>query len=134
MADITGGCLCGAVRYTISEPPKVVRACWCRLCQKVGAGSHTVNAVFAKKAVNVTGKLGEYQCTAESGNHMHRFFCPGCGIHVCTTIKERPEVMSVRAGTLDDPEIAKPEVTIWTKMAPSWAVFDERIPRKEEQG
>jgi len=39
----------------------------------------------------------------------------------------------VRAGTLDDPELARPAMTIWTASAPSWACFDERIPKVERQ-
>jgi hypothetical protein len=35
----------------------------------------------------------------------------------------------VRAGTLDDPEIARPAATIWTSAAPSWACFDEVLPQ-----
>jgi hypothetical protein len=39
----------------------------------------------------------------------------------------------VRAGTLDDPELARPSVTIWTSSAPSWACFDERLAKVERQ-
>jgi len=41
--------------------------------------------------------------------------------------------LNVRAGTLDDRELARPAATIWTTSAPSWACFDERIPRVERQ-
>ena len=48
---ITGGCLCGAVRFTIeADEPLGVRQCWCRVCQYLGAGSGTVNAIFPKGA------------------------------------------------------------------------------------
>jgi hypothetical protein len=36
----------------------------------------------------------------------------------------------VRARTLDDPEVAKPTVTIWTLQAPSWACFNGEMPKK----
>ena len=45
MDDISGGCLCRAVRYRISAAPVVTRECWCRVCQYLGAGSGTVNRV-----------------------------------------------------------------------------------------
>ena len=46
---ITGGCRCGAVRYTIEAEPLFARHCWCRDCQYIGAGSGTVNVFFASE-------------------------------------------------------------------------------------
>lgn len=54
---ITGGCLCGAVRYSIEAEPKFIRHCWCRDCQYIGAGAGTVNVFFATEAVKVEGAL-----------------------------------------------------------------------------
>jgi hypothetical protein len=48
--SITGGCLCGQLRYEIAaEAPIVARICWRRVCQYVGAGSGAANAVFPKR-------------------------------------------------------------------------------------
>jgi hypothetical protein len=131
--NITGGCLCKAVRYSISAPPVVTRACWCRVCQYIGAGSGTVNTCFPSAAVTVTGELRDYVMTADSGNVAHRRFCPACGTHLFSASEARPHLLFVRAGTLDDPEVARPAMSIWTAMAPSWACFDERLPKVERQ-
>ena len=64
--EITGGCLCRAVRYRISAPPLVTRVCWCRLCQYLGAGNATVNTCFPKDAVQFAGTLRDYLSTATS--------------------------------------------------------------------
>jgi hypothetical protein len=126
---ITGGCLCRAVRYEIAAEPISARACWCRLCQYIGAGSATVNAGFHKSALTISGALSDYRSVADSGALMHRRFCPTCGIHLFSEAEQRPLVVFVRAGTLDDPECARPIATIWTASAPSWACIDESIPR-----
>jgi hypothetical protein len=130
---ITGGCLCRAVRYSISAAPILTRTCWCRVCQYIGAGSATVNACFPSAALEVTGELRDYSLVADSGNRAHRRFCPTCGTHLFSASEARPHLVFVRAGTLDDPELARPAATIWTVSAPSWACFDERIPRIERQ-
>jgi hypothetical protein len=130
---ITGGCLCKAVRYSISSAPIVTRVCWCRLCQYIGAGSATVNSCFKSEALLVSGELRDYSSVADSGNGMHRRFCPICGTHMFSAADSRPHLIFVRSGTLDDREIVTPAVTIWSSQAPSWACFDERIPRLEGQ-
>ncbi len=130
---ITGGCLCKAVRYRIAAPPITTRACWCRVCQYIGAGSATVNAGFPADAVTIEGELRDFRSIADSGNAMHRRFCPSCGTHLFSTAESRPHLVFVRVGTLDDPEIARPAATIWTSRAPSWACIDEAIPKVEGQ-
>ena len=128
MTSIEGGCLCGAVRYHVTAQPITTRVCWCRLCQKIGAGSATVNVFFPTETMVVTGETVNYESIADSGNLIHRRFCPKCGTHVFTQADARPHVIGVRAGSLDDPEVAKPEMTIWTSLAPSWACIDESLP------
>ena len=106
---IKGGCLCGALRYEIAaEKPLGVRVCWCRVCQYLGAGSGTVNAVFEKSAITITGETRDYVSTADSGSTMHRRHCPRCGTPVFSEAEPRPHILIVRAGTLDDPDIARP--------------------------
>src|SRR5262249_36977748 len=68
-----------------------------------------------------------------SGNLMHRQFCPTCGTPVFTQSDARLHMIGVRAGTLDDPEIGKPQMTIWTSSAPSCAVFEPNIQQDERQ-
>jgi hypothetical protein len=130
---VTGGCLCKAVRYEIAAEPIAARTCWCRLCQYIGAGSATVNAAFHKSAITISGALRDYRSVADSGSVMHRRFCPQCGTHLFSEAEPRPHLIFVRAGTLDNPEIARPVATIWAAEAPSWACFDESIPRIEGQ-
>lgn len=131
--EITGGCLCRAVRYRISAAPIVTRTCWCRLCQYIGAGSATVNTCIPSSAIVIEGEVRDYQSVADSGNVMHRRFCPLCGTHLFSEAEVRPHLIFVRAGTLDDPEIARPAATIWTSQAPSWACIDATLPRVEGQ-
>ncbi len=131
--EITGGCLCRAVRYRVTAAPVVTRVCWCRLCQYLGAGGATVNVCFPTSAMQIEGQLKDFRGVADSGNVMHRRFCPQCGTQLLSEAEARPHLIFVRAGTLDDPEIARPGATIWTSSAPSWACFDPAIPRVERQ-
>lgn len=92
-----------------------------------------MNVFFPSEAVKVEGALSDYASRADSGNLMHRHFCPTCGTPVFTQSEARLHFMGVRAGTIDDPEIGKPAMTIWTSSAPSWAAFDPNNPQHEKQ-
>jgi hypothetical protein len=83
--------------------------------------------------VRIEGELTQYVSTADSGTVLRRGFCPVCGTPVTSQAESRPHQLFLRAGTLDDPEIGRPEMTIWTSAAPSWAPIDAALPRVEKQ-
>lgn len=125
MKTITGGCLCKRVRFEISAEPIAMRLCWCRDCQYFAAGNATVNVVFPSDALKVQGELRDYQSAADSGNRMHRRFCPNCGTPLFSAAESRPHLVIVRNGALDDTHLLKPSATIWTDSAPEWAWIDQ---------
>jgi len=129
MRAIHGGCICGAVRYTATSEPLIVRACWCRVCRYFAAGNASINLAFARDAVTLEGELHDYPSTAESGNRMHRRFCPRCGVHVTSEAEERPQIIVIRMGTLDEPERFAPQANIWVSAAPEWAHIDAGLPQ-----
>ena len=88
---------------------------------------------FPASAVTVTGELQDYASVADSGNRMHRRFCPNCGVHMFSEAEERPNIIVVRAGTLDDTEQVEIEGIIWTSEAPSWAYLDPNVLHFEKQ-
>lgn len=133
MEQTNGGCLCGAVRYTIDSKPIVTRECWCKLCQKLASGNATINMAFPKDDISITGELSDYASVADDGNKMHRLFCPSCGVHLFSEAEERPNMIVVRAGTLDDAELINIEGIIWTSTAPSWARLNPNVPHCEHQ-
>ena len=131
--SVTGRCFCGAVRFQFDELPVANRACWCRDCQYLAAGNATVNAIFRTKTFQVSGELGEYVSTADSGSVMRRRFCSKCGTPLFSEALSRPHLIVVRVGALDDPELGRPGSFIWTASAPSWGFIDADLPNCEGQ-
>ena len=122
-----GGCLCRSVRYSIAARPIAVRNCWCRVCQYLACGNSAVSAAFPTEGFSVQGEMNDFVSIADSGNRMHRRFCPRCGTQLFSEAEERPHLVFVRVGTLDDPSSAAPGAVIWTAEAPSWAFIDPRL-------
>ena len=81
----------------------------------------------------VSGTTNDYPSVADSGNPMHRRFCPTCGTPLFSEAEARPHLIFVRVGTFDDPNLAEPAMTIWTSSAPHWAQIDAALPQVEKQ-
>jgi hypothetical protein len=86
------------------------------------------------RELRIEGALTDYTSHADSGTLMHRTFCPTCGTPMFTQADTRKHYIGVRAGTLDEPDLGKPEITIWTSSAPSWSCFDPDLPREAKGG
>lgn len=130
---VTGRCFCGAVRFQFDHLPLAARACWCRDCQYLSSGNASVNAIFKTAGFTSTGETSEFVSPADSGNTMSRRFCPKCGTPLFSQTSARPHLMVVRAGALDDPELAGPASIIWSASAPSWAFGLADRPRCQGQ-
>jgi hypothetical protein len=103
------------------------RLCWCRDCQYFAAGSATVNACFRTETFTVVGEAADYVSVADSGNRMHRRFCPTCGTQLFSEAESRPHLIFVRVGSFDDPDLVQPSANIWTSSAPRWACIDTTL-------
>ncbi len=126
MSDsITGGCLCGKIRYTVSQPLQSIIACHCTHCQKASGAGASHNAVVPASAVSFTSGLPKlYEDIAQSGNILKRFFCGDCGSPIYSQREKVPEMMVLKVGTLDDSAHMKLVMNIWTNSARPWMPMD----------
>lgn len=99
---MSGGCLCGAVRYEIEGEPSFVCKCYCSDCHKESGTGHLTVIAVPEEGTTISGETRSFVKLGDSGLKVTRQFCPACG----TTLLARPEVMPgmliVRTGTLDD--------------------------------
>ena len=129
---LTGGCLCGTLRFTVSAPVEALRACHCTHCQKTSGTGASVNALVAASAFAITqGTPRRYDDKADSGRTLCRYFCGDCGSPVYSHRQTAPERLVVRAGAFDDSSGMRITSHIWTKSARPWSHIDpacEQLP------
>ena len=124
----TGGCLCGAIRYSISPAPTTVIACHCTHCRKISGAGSSHNAAVPTSSVTITaGKPKMFIDTAASGNRLKRFFCADCGSSLYSQREKMPEMMILKVGTLDDASGLKMAINVWTDSALPWMHVDPAL-------
>ena len=129
MANITGGCLCGAVRYAAEAEAASATVCHCRDCQKFTGSVFAALVMVPKKALTLSGPLKTFTGVGGSGKPILRHFCPECGSSIAEEPGTRPGMVILNLGTFDDPGIAKPGVEIFRDDALPWVHVAGEIPR-----
>ena len=75
-----GGCLCGAVRFSISGEPVVQLFCYCTDCRQVSGTDGYAAYVVQRADLSLDeGEPTSYSVTAKSGRTNTRNFCSKCG-------------------------------------------------------
>jgi hypothetical protein len=121
MKSYSGGCSCGAVRFT-TERFLYVLACHCDACKKrTGSAFGLSVPVDAENISSFSGKTTTFIRTAESGRKVQYEFCPTCG----TTVRWRLEGASNRyifaAGAFDAIQELRAVGEMYTGVALPWA-------------
>ncbi len=129
MAQITGGCLCGKVRYSANVEPVFTGVCHCRDCQKFSGSAFAVVVGVPKAALSVQGKLAGFSKPGDSGKPIERRFCPECGSSIADEAAALPNVVMISGGTLDDPSWVKPGMQIYCDSAQSWVQLGDGMQR-----
>src|SRR5580658_8581081 len=120
MDIITGGCLCGAVRYEAQGQPLWAVFCHCRDCQRASGTGHVPVMGVPKALFKVTGETTSYAAKGTSGLKSIRHFCPTCGSLLFGTPEAAPDAVSIYVGSLDDPSVFRPEVILFRRDRLGW--------------
>ena len=123
-----GGCACGEVRYRLTAEPLFVHCCHCLNCQRQTGSAFVINLLIEADRVELLGAEPQrVDVPRDDGSMQQVFRCSSCQIALYS-IYTRPQVLFVRAGTLDEPSSVAPDVHIYTKSKVPWVTLPESIP------
>ena len=127
--DIQGGCLCGKVRFTATQPPLRTFACHCTFCQKLTGSSFYAESLFDNDAVAFNeGPLKQFEHTSDgSGKKVYVHFCPTCGTTVGLTFERWPTIRALSRGCYDDPNAVEISSHIWTRSAQTGVALPSNV-------
>ena len=101
---LAGRGMCGAVHYAITEKPLADGLCHCDRCRSQ-SGSAFSTIIFAhRSAVTITGETPVFDDIGSSGLRVLRRYCARCGSPLTTEPDLTPDLLMVKAGTIDSNE------------------------------
>ena len=127
---VTGGCMCGAVRYETSGEPFSVIHCHCHSCRKHNGGPVVTLAGFTAGQVSFSGADRKIY---ESSPGVGRAFCGNCGTPL-TWERDGGElgpIVEFHISTFDDPDILVPSGHAFDPERISWFDIADNLPRYE---
>src|SRR3954453_3633492 len=95
---LTGGCLCGGVRFEVTETPEFAGYCHCTRCQKRTGTAAASSARLVPGSLRVTQGQELIRTFAPPEQGWPKAFCSTCGSALWSQDRDDPAVVSVRMG------------------------------------
>jgi hypothetical protein len=129
---LTGGCLCGGVRYEIDEPLVSAGYCHCTRCQRRTGTAAAPSARIVPGSLRVVQGEQLIRCW-EPGDGWAKCFCSECGGALWSRSPDDPELLSVRMGTFDGDPGIRPSRRTYVAYAAVWEpIPDDGLERYPE--
>ena len=118
---LSGGCSCEAIRFAVNAIPLLVYVCHCSECQRASGSAFGLQMlVSAESFVLTRGKPKPWRRNGAGDVGSAAWFCSECGGSIFGESIERPGIINVRAGTLDETWWLRPIAIISLRSAQAW--------------
>ncbi len=132
-SPITGRCLCGRVRFEVSEPLLEAEYCHCKRCQRRTGTSASASALTAPGTFRVT-EGQELLNAFKPDDGWHDYFCRECGGYLYAQSHEGPRLICVPMGAIDGDPGVRPAFHQYVAYAAPWDPLpDDGLPRFDER-
>ena len=129
---MTGGCACGAIRYETDAAPVVMLNCHCRDCQRASGSGYAPHLAVPKASVRIQGEPRYYRTVGDAGRAIERGFCAACGSPLMSRLERIPDILVLRAASLENPSLYKPAMDTFTDSAWHWDAMNsdtQKLPK-----
>ena len=129
---LTGSCLCGGVRFELTELPESASYCHCTRCQRRTGTAVSAQARFGPGALRIL-EGEELVRSFEPGDGWAKCFCSVCGSQLWSRDPETG-MTGVRLGVLDEDPGIRPQWRQFVAYAADWEpIPDDGLPRHPER-
>ena len=124
---ISGGCLCGRLRYQARGEPVYAGYCCCADCRRASGSGFVPFMGFAAAAMSFSGETRQFRSRSFRGGESVRNFCPSCGGLVFGGSVGVDDEHTIYAGSLDDASAFHPTIAIFDRDRPDWVLLPEGL-------
>ncbi|KAK5255897.1 hypothetical protein LTR40_010817 [Exophiala xenobiotica] len=122
---ITGSCLCGSTKYTVTGSPRGTVLCHCSNCQKTTGSTFANNLRVVKSKLTFTSGKDKVKChkdsNTKSGNELSRYFCGDCGSPLYLTNPQFEGLVILYTGNVDtDAKHERPKAVLFDDNRRKW--------------
>ena len=125
--SLTGRCICGQVKYRITEKPLFTQACHCKDCKIITGSSYVINTSVLDNTLIIEGEVASTELKAGSGATSNAYFCTKCGTYIYTDYASAVGRLTVRTKTLDQANIFPPQAHIFIKNKDPWIKLSDDV-------
>lgn len=120
MPTLSGGCLCGSVRFALTEIPETAGYCHCTRCQRRTGTASSVQARIDGDTLRILQGEGLLKAWRPADKGAEKLFCGECGGHLFSRHPENHREMSVRFGAFDGDPGIRPGWRAFVAYAAPW--------------
>ncbi|MFT7651887.1 MAG: hypothetical protein ACI9UU_000994 [Candidatus Azotimanducaceae bacterium] len=132
---LRGRCMCGDIRYHIDQTPTSMGLCHCKHCQRQAGSAFSTMITVPTEAFSIErGQTTTYLGPTESGNSTEIHFCGRCGSPIFSTLTNQPDLILIKAGTLDDTSWFEPQYHVWSDHKQNWVELKDNAQQDEFNG
>jgi len=125
---LSGGCLCGQVKYQITGELFMAAYCHCSMCRKArGSAFRPRSLVWAKDFTWIRGEDSISDYTSSPG--AHRTFCRNCGSPLIAFSDLYPTIFNLALGTVDDDPGIRAEAHWHVASKAPWFEITDGLPQ-----
>jgi hypothetical protein len=122
---LSGGCLCGKVRFEVTERPSTAGYCHCTRCQRRTGTASSVQARIDGRTLRILQGEELLKGWRHPDGGAEKLFCRECGGHLFSRNPQDHRQMSVRLGAFDVDPGVRPTWRAFVDYAVDWEPIPE---------
>ena len=128
--DISGGCRCGQVRFSVTRAPLFAGYCHCNACRQRSSASCTAFLMMDEPSFTLVGETHSYRETGGSGAPIEHKRCSQCGSTIYTKLYVLKNTVALPAALLDDKSVFRPQQHVWVSAKQDWFEISDDLPQQ----